>query len=139
MKIIDCKAIQYLINMSPGHKIQENLHRSMPFSNLIKLKIQNCPTLKYLFCDSVARCLKHLQKLTIENCPLMEEVILGEGASNGSIIKMSKLRMMILDDLPRLVHFYKDNNFCDEIQPLFNQMVRFLNSQHSTIILSEIN
>ena len=127
MKIKNCKANKYLAGMSPGDKIQESLHRSIPFSNLIKLKIKNCPKLKYLFCNSIGRCLDKLEELKIENCPTMEEVVLQKSTNDGNIIIMSKLRIMILIDLPRLIHFYKGNIFSGQIQPLFNQMVRLLN------------
>ena len=127
MKIKNCKAIEYLARMSLSDEIQESLHHSKPFSNLIKLKIKNCPKLKYLFCNSIGRCLDKLEELKIENCPTMEEVVLQKSTNDGNIIIMSKLRIMILIDLPRLIHFYKGNIFSGQIQPLFNQMVRLLN------------
>ncbi|WOG90661.1 hypothetical protein DCAR_0309905 [Daucus carota subsp. sativus] len=122
MKIKACHAIEYLARISPGDKIQESLHQSIPFSNLIKLKIKSCYSLKYLFCDSFGRCLHQLKELEIVSCPEIEQVVLGEGASDGNIIHMSKLKIMILTDLPRLLHFYKDAR---QNQPLFNQMVEF--------------
>ena len=127
MKIKDCRAIEDLARMSPSDKIPEDLHQSIPFHNLMTLKIQNCPSLKYLFCDSVARCFVQLQELYIEDCPIMEQIVLGTSASHGNIINMSKLRIMHLYDLPRLVPFYKGNIFSDQIQPLFNHTVRLLN------------
>ena len=127
MTIKDCKAIEYLSRMSPHDKIPESLHWSIPFSNLIKLEINNCPNLKYLFSVSVARCLVQLQELHMKDCPLMEQVVLQESTSDGDIIKMSKLRIMILTDLPRLTHFHKGNSFSGQIQPMFDGMVRLLN------------
>nr|XP_017241456.1 PREDICTED: uncharacterized protein LOC108214152 [Daucus carota subsp. sativus]XP_017241457.1 PREDICTED: uncharacterized protein LOC108214152 [Daucus carota subsp. sativus]XP_017241458.1 PREDICTED: uncharacterized protein LOC108214152 [Daucus carota subsp. sativus]XP_017241459.1 PREDICTED: uncharacterized protein LOC108214152 [Daucus carota subsp. sativus]XP_017241460.1 PREDICTED: uncharacterized protein LOC108214152 [Daucus carota subsp. sativus]XP_017241461.1 PREDICTED: uncharacterized pro len=124
MKIQDCRFIEYLARMSPGNKIGGSLPQSIPFSNLTKLKINNCHSLKYLFCNSVARCLNKVQKLKIENCHMMEEVVLGEGTSDGNM-SMPELRKMTLIDLPRLIHFYKDNTFSGQIQPLFNQTVEF--------------
>ena len=128
MEIKDCTAIEYLASMSPRYEIQESFNQSIPFSNLLNLTIKNCQNLEYLFCNSVARCLEQLQELQIKKCPKMKEVVLGKGTSDGNIINMSKLRVMILTDLPRLIHFYKDNTFSDQIQPqpLFNQMVRLL-------------
>ncbi|KAL1822103.1 hypothetical protein ACET3Z_008881 [Daucus carota] len=126
MQIENCKAMEYLARISsPQGEIQESLQRSTPFSNLINLKIKCCPSLEYLFCNSVARCLLLLQELHIEDCPLMKEVVRGEGKSDGNIINMSKLRIMILSNLPRLVHFYKDKISCAQIQPLFDGMVVF--------------
>ena len=56
----------------------------------------------------------------------MEEVVLGEGTSDGNM-SMPELRKMTLIDLPRLIHFYKDNIFSGQIQPLFNETVCLLN------------
>ncbi|WOG90664.1 hypothetical protein DCAR_0309908 [Daucus carota subsp. sativus] len=126
MQIENCKAMEYLARISsPQGEIQESLQRSTPFSNLIKLEIKCCLSLKYLFCDSIARCLLLLEELHIRDCPLMEEVVREEGKSDGNIINMSKLRKMSLIKLPRLVHFYKDKIPYAQIQPLFDRMVAF--------------
>ena len=136
MQIENCKAMEYLARISsPQGEIQESLQRSTPFSNLIKLKINCCLSLEYLFCNSVARCLLLLQELHIEDCPLMEEVVRGEGKSDGNIINMSKLRIMSLIKLPRLVHFYKDKIPYAQIQPLFDRMVCFAYPSSIIIII----
>ncbi|XP_017243370.1 probable disease resistance protein At4g27220 [Daucus carota subsp. sativus] len=123
----ECNEMEHLASMSQG-EIQ--LSQQTSFSKLTCLEIKRCRGLKYLFCNSVAKCLTQLQKLMIKDCHVIEVIIINEGSTNGDIIHFSKLEELELSNVPRLRTFYganKDTVMQPSAQfpPLFHRMVEF--------------
>ncbi|KAL1830761.1 hypothetical protein ACET3Z_000412 [Daucus carota] len=121
--------MEHLARMSQG-EIQHSQQTS--FSKLTCLEIKRCLGLRYLFCNSVAKCLTQLQKLIIQDCPVMEAIVINEGSSNGDTISFSHLKELELSEVPRLRSFYGENKDAmvqpfAQCQPQFNRMVEFPN------------
>ncbi|KAL1830758.1 hypothetical protein ACET3Z_000409 [Daucus carota] len=122
-----CNEMKYLARMSQG-EIQQSQQTS--FSKLICLNIIECSGLRYLFCNSVAKCLTQLQKLIIRDCPAMEAIVMNEGSSKGDIIHFPNLEELELSKVPRLSSFCSENKDAmmqpsAQFQPLFHNMVEF--------------
>ncbi|XP_017230293.2 disease resistance protein At4g27190-like [Daucus carota subsp. sativus] len=125
--IEECNKMEYLARMSQG-EIQHSQQTS--FSNLTCLEIKKCSGLRYLFCNSVAKCLTQLQKLIIRNCPAMEAIVMNDGSSKGDIIHFPNLEELELSKVPRLSSFCSENKDAmmqpsAQFQPLFHNMVEF--------------
>lgn len=114
----------------PQDEIQHSLPSWTSFSKLITLDIRNCAAIKFLFSNSVAKCLMQLQKLNVENCFAIEAIVINEGTDDEDVINFSKLKSLRITDMPRLRSFYveeKDMHSSStspiEPQPLFNERV----------------
>ncbi|XP_022641723.1 probable disease resistance protein At1g12280 [Vigna radiata var. radiata] len=78
------------------------------FSNLIRLKVENCGSLSYLFTSSTAKSLAELQIMEIENCKSIEEIVSKEGKeSDEDEIIFPKLNCLNLAYMKNLRRFYK--------------------------------
>ncbi|KAL1830754.1 hypothetical protein ACET3Z_000405 [Daucus carota] len=124
LHIEKCHNMEHLARMSQG-EIKHSQQTS--FSKLTCLVITECSSLRYLFCNSVAKCLTQLQKLMIQECPVMEAIVMNEGSSNKDIISFSHLKELKLRKVPRLKSFCRE--FKDtmtqpsaQLQPLFHRM-----------------
>ncbi|KAL1830766.1 hypothetical protein ACET3Z_000417 [Daucus carota] len=125
--IKECNEMEHLARMSQG-EIQHSQQTS--FSKLTCLEIIECSGLRYLFCNSVAKCLTQLQKLIIRDCPVMEAIVMNDGSSSGDIIHFSNLEELELSKVPKLRSFYSENKDAmmqpsAQFQPLFQRMVEF--------------
>ncbi|XP_052724933.1 uncharacterized protein LOC108346442 isoform X2 [Vigna angularis] len=78
------------------------------FSNLIRLKVENCDSLSYLFTSSTAKSLGNLQRMEIQVCESIEEIVSKEGKeSDEDEIIFPKLNCLSLQYLKNLLRFYK--------------------------------
>ncbi|KAL1830752.1 hypothetical protein ACET3Z_000403 [Daucus carota] len=129
LQIEECNKMDHLAR-TPHNDIQHSQQTS--FTKLTYLEIIKCSGLRYLFCNSVAKCLTQLQKLIIRDCPVMEAIVIHDGSSNGDIIHFSKLEELELSNVPRLTGFCRENKDAMmqpsvQFQPLFHRMVEFPN------------
>ncbi|XP_063947096.1 disease resistance protein At4g27190-like [Daucus carota subsp. sativus] len=127
LHIKECNEMEHLARMSQD-EIQHSPQTS--FSKLTCLEITECSGLRYLFCNSVAKCLTQLQKLIIRDCPVMEAIVMNDGSSSGDIIHFSNLEELELSKVPRLRSFCSKNKDAmmqpsAQFQPLFHRMVEF--------------
>ncbi|KAL1822280.1 hypothetical protein ACET3Z_009058 [Daucus carota] len=104
--IDDCNNLECLARISQN-EIQHTHQKWNAFSRLTILKITSCSALKYLFCESVAKCFVQLQVLRIYWCYKMEVIVMNEGNSGGDIISFPKLESMELAHLPGLTSFHR--------------------------------
>ncbi|PSS01806.1 Disease resistance protein [Actinidia chinensis var. chinensis] len=110
--------------------------KSVSFSNLSVLIIQSCGNLRYLFSLSCARGLLQLERLEIKSSP-MEEIVGFDGEEDEDELTkkicFSKLKYMLLQELPKIISFYPqkdkiastDRKFSPHSQSLFNEKVVF--------------
>ncbi|KAH6814822.1 hypothetical protein C2S51_023840 [Perilla frutescens var. frutescens] len=83
------------------------------FAGLCKLRVSGFKEMKNLFSLPMTQsgCLLQLEKLQISNCEIMEQIILWnedeENQRNIRITPFPKLKLLILDSLPRLASFCK--------------------------------
>ncbi|XP_065848950.1 uncharacterized protein [Euphorbia lathyris] len=80
------------------------------FTNIMRLEVYNCNSLKYLFTISMVECLVQLKELEINNCELVEEIILNkkdEEMEKDSINKIvfPNLDYLSLEELPNVKSF----------------------------------
>lgn len=138
LHIIYSQNMEYLAKMLPG-EIMYSFQPLKSFSKLITLKFKDCYGMKYLCCESVAKCLVQLQELSIDSCLLMEAIVVNEGTSDGEIINFSRLKSLTLSEMPRLKSFYMEKKrlhpsstasvidssaiTSSQFQPLFDGMV----------------
>ncbi|KAL6288646.1 hypothetical protein ACE6H2_006156 [Prunus campanulata] len=109
LSIMCDKDIEYLMN-GTDWTCQHPDKRS--FMNLRSIAIDSCDELKYIFSLSVAQNLVHLQSLTVERCDKVEEIISKErmeGDNASHMVKLSRLTVLKLLDLPKLLGFYTSN------------------------------
>ncbi|KAL1830771.1 hypothetical protein ACET3Z_000422 [Daucus carota] len=124
LHIEECNKLEHLARMS---QCEIQLSQQTSFSKLTYLEIERCSGLRYLFCNSVAKCLTQLQKLMIRDCPVMEAIVMNDGSSNGDIISFSQLKELELSKVPRLRSFYRENKDAimqpsAQFGPLFHRM-----------------
>lgn len=135
-----CNSVEHLARISQ-YEIQFIPRQQSSFSKLTILQITNCSRMKYLFSNSVAKCLLQLQHLSIHGCDMMEVIVMNEGASyRGHIISFSNLISLKLSDMQRLTSFYgkrrnahtslisyMDNStiHSSQSQPMFDEIVCF--------------
>ncbi|PQQ02806.1 hypothetical protein Pyn_09310 [Prunus yedoensis var. nudiflora] len=84
------------------------------FINLRSIVINRCCELKYVFSLSVAQNLVQLQSLTVDDCANVEEIISKERMEDDNashMIKLSRLTVLKLVDLPKLLDFYTSNQY----------------------------
>ncbi|KAF7147387.1 hypothetical protein RHSIM_Rhsim03G0020800 [Rhododendron simsii] len=110
------------------------MHWLNSFNRLIVLHISNCKT-KYLFSQSTARGLVHLEELVVQSCERMEEIVGFEGQNDEeeltSELKFRKLKRLVLQFLPNFISFYSKKEKVEttmgsssaSAQPLFNEKV----------------
>ena len=84
----------------------ENHHQPIGFPKLKTIEVVNCGNLEYIIPISIARDLPQLESLTLEDLPQLKQVFGHEeggddGEGNNSVL--SKLRILILKNLPELV------------------------------------
>ncbi|XP_017232031.1 probable disease resistance protein At4g27220 isoform X2 [Daucus carota subsp. sativus] len=142
--IENCNTIEYVARISCGE-----IQHLKSFSNLGLLEIKDCSALKYLFSNSVAKCLVHLQKLAIVNCPMMEAIVMNEGTSDrdDDIINFCKLQWLKIDNVPRLKSFCIQNKdmhsrstthnsaiSSSQAQPLFDKKAAFPSLEELTLV-----
>ncbi|KAL6288652.1 hypothetical protein ACE6H2_006162 [Prunus campanulata] len=109
LSIMYDKDIEYLMNGTDWTR-QHPDKRS--FMNLRSIAIRYCCELKYVFSLSVAQNLVQLQSLTVESCHKVEEIISNERMEDDNashMIKLSRLTILKLSDLPELLGFYTSN------------------------------
>ncbi|PQQ02810.1 putative disease resistance protein [Prunus yedoensis var. nudiflora] len=109
LSIMYDKDIEYLMNGTDWTR-QHPDKRS--FMNLRSIAICYCCELKYVFSLSVAQNLVQLQSLTVESCHKVEEIISNERMEDDNashMIKLSRLTILKLTDMPELLGFYTSN------------------------------
>ena len=96
-EVISCSSLENLVSCK------------VSFSNLIRLKVESCNRLSYLFTSSTAESLAQLQKIEIRMCGSIEEIVSnkeeGEKLNEDEII-FPKLTHLILFMLFKLRRFY---------------------------------
>jgi Leucine-rich repeat (LRR) protein len=84
------------------------------FVNLRIVKVEHCDKLKFVFSSSIARGLSQLEQLEIRECSIMEEILVTEesGAVEETILKVlfPQLKFLILKELPILKRFCEGSN-----------------------------
>lgn len=98
--------MEYLARISEDN-FQHSRQQRTSFFKVITLIIHYCPAMRYIFSNSVAKCLVELQEITIARCDVMEAIIMNEGTSSGDIITFPRLKSLELRKLQRLKSFYK--------------------------------
>jgi Leucine-rich repeat (LRR) protein len=84
------------------------------FGNLRIVKVEHCEKLKFVFPSSIARGLSQLEELEVSECSIMEELIVTDElrAVEETILKVlfPQLKFLILKELPILKRFCEGSN-----------------------------
>ncbi|WCJ26620.1 hypothetical protein M5689_008425 [Euphorbia peplus] len=130
-----CDGLEFLCSLSvTGQRVLENIeymelsclkklsvlvkkegdvaHGSSCFSNLTRLLIQGCPSIKRLFPTNLLPNLKNLEQLYVLDCPLMEEIFGADEEEESKIVEkeifsLPKLSILWLVNLPKLKRFFR--------------------------------
>jgi len=91
------------------------------FQNLTSLKVWHCENLSYLFTLSMVKSFAQLKNLEIIHCESIKEIVATrKGEMEGErLLLFSKLKNLVLDDLPKLNFFCHANLLeCQSLQEL---------------------
>ncbi|MED6213767.1 hypothetical protein PIB30_096530 [Stylosanthes scabra] len=79
-------------------------------SSLTRLKVEDCPSLKYLISSSTVKSLVNLQELYISNCEALESVVAYQPHDIDDVITFQGLKKLSLSKIPKLESFYTPNS-----------------------------
>jgi len=100
MEIKECESIEEIVSK------EESDEDEIIFPQLTCLKVNNCPSLSYLFTSSTARSLGQLQRMEIKKCKSIEEIVSKEESDEDQIM-FPRLRSLNLENLKKLTRFYR--------------------------------
>nr|XP_017238234.1 PREDICTED: probable disease resistance protein At4g27220 isoform X1 [Daucus carota subsp. sativus] len=138
LKILDideCDNMGHLASISRDG-IQDSVQSATWFAKLTILNIRRCSNLKYLFCNNIAKTLIQLQELYVDSCDSMEAIVMNAGTSDGEIINFAKLKLLEIEDMPKLRSFCAENSNYPSAQylALLDRMVAFPSLEHIRVI-----
>ncbi|KAF9669915.1 hypothetical protein SADUNF_Sadunf13G0014300 [Salix dunnii] len=102
-----------LDNLNNLEKICNGQPVAESFSKLRILKVKSCPMLKNLFSLHMDRGLLQLEEINITDCKIMEVIVAeesGGGADEDEAIKLTQLRTLTLEYLPRFTSVSSKSN-----------------------------
>ncbi|KAG2380649.1 Disease resistance protein [Vigna angularis] len=106
-EVISCSSLENLLTCR------------VSFSNLTRLKVENCDGLSYLLTSSTAKSLGRLQRMEIEECKSIEEIVSKERKeSDEDEIMFPQLSFLNLKYLSNLRWFYRGNLSFPSLQEL---------------------
>ena len=111
-KVRPDKAFQTIEALNVSRLCQ--LERLLPFldafKNLKDLRVRGCPAMINVLVSSTAKSLPQLTRISIENCKQMREIMASEEGEIMDETVFSRLRILVLHNLPSLQCFYPGNS-----------------------------
>ncbi|KAG8661224.1 hypothetical protein MANES_02G220660v8 [Manihot esculenta] len=94
----------FLHNLNNLEKIYRGPYTVGSFSDLRKLKVENCNALRSLFSFSMFNVLKKLEKVNVNNCEIIQVIVAKEGEDDEEC-ELMQLRSLTLENLPQFTSF----------------------------------
>uniref|UniRef100_A0A2C9WG35 AAA+ ATPase domain-containing protein n=1 Tax=Manihot esculenta TaxID=3983 RepID=A0A2C9WG35_MANES len=94
----------FLHNLNNLEKIYRGPYTVGSFSDLRKLKVENCNALRSLFSFSMFNVLKKLEEVNVNNCEIIQVIVAKEGEDDEEC-ELTQLRSLTLENLPRFTSF----------------------------------
>uniref|UniRef100_A0A2C9WG31 AAA+ ATPase domain-containing protein n=1 Tax=Manihot esculenta TaxID=3983 RepID=A0A2C9WG31_MANES len=94
----------FLHNLNNLEKIYRGPYTVGSFSDLRKLKVENCNALRSLFSFSMFNVLKKLEEVNVNNCEIIQVIVAKEGEDDEEC-ELTQLRSLTLENLPQFTSF----------------------------------
>ncbi|XP_043808084.1 uncharacterized protein LOC110609174 isoform X4 [Manihot esculenta] len=94
----------FLHNLNNLEKIYGGPYTVGSFSDLRKLKVENCNALRSLFSFSMFNVLKKLEEVNVNNCEIIQVIVAKEGEDDEEC-ELTQLRSLTLENLPQFISF----------------------------------
>ncbi|OAY58902.1 hypothetical protein MANES_02G215600v8 [Manihot esculenta] len=120
----------FLHNLNNLEKIYRGRHTVGPFSDLRKLKVENCNALRSLFSFSMFNVLKKLEEVNVNNCEIIQVIVAKEGEDDEEC-ELTQLRSLTLENLPQFT------SFCSQVK-VHSTSQRARNQEIATTASNEI-
>eukprot|EP00268_Persea_americana_P050197 TRINITY_DN5441_c1_g1_i6.p1 TRINITY_DN5441_c1_g1~~TRINITY_DN5441_c1_g1_i6.p1 ORF type:complete len:226 (-),score=40.13 TRINITY_DN5441_c1_g1_i6:275-898(-) len=129
--------------------VDTGLHKEEPtqgdtLAKLKRIRISNCPKLKYVLSVGWFQTLQNLEEIDVFNCQAMEEMVVDMGdiseANNNIPITLPRLEIITLTDLPKLKSICKRTLICSSLEeidvegcPMLKMLPFSINSLSSSV------
>ncbi|KAG8661247.1 hypothetical protein MANES_02G215425v8 [Manihot esculenta] len=120
----------FLHNLNNLEKIYQEPYSVGSFSDLRKLKVENCNALRSLFSFSMFNVLKKLEEVNVNNCKIIQVIVAKEGEDDEEC-ELTQLRSLTLENLPRFT------SFCSQVK-VHSTSQRARNQEIATTASNEI-
>uniref|UniRef100_A0A199UA14 AAA+ ATPase domain-containing protein n=1 Tax=Manihot esculenta TaxID=3983 RepID=A0A199UA14_MANES len=120
----------FLHNLINLEKIYRGPYTVGSFSDLRKLKVENCNALRSLFSFSMFNVLKKLEEVNVNNCEIIQVIVAKEGEDDEEC-ELTQLRSLTLENLPQFT------SFCSQVK-VHSTSQRARNQEIATTASNEI-
>ncbi|KAG8661263.1 hypothetical protein MANES_02G215700v8 [Manihot esculenta] len=120
----------FLHNLNNLEKIYRGPYTVESFSDLRKLKVENCNALRSLFSFSIFNVLKKLEEVNVNNCEIIQVIVAKEGEDDEEC-ELTQLRSLTLENLPQFT------SFCSQVK-VHSTSQRARNQEIATTASNEI-
>uniref|UniRef100_A0A199U9Q0 NB-ARC domain-containing protein n=1 Tax=Manihot esculenta TaxID=3983 RepID=A0A199U9Q0_MANES len=120
----------FLHNLNNLEKIYRGPYTVGSFSDLRKLKVENCSALRSLFSFSMFNVLKKLEEVNVNNCEIIQVIVAKEGEDDEEC-ELTQLRSLTLENLPQFT------SFCSQVK-VHSTSQRARNQEIATTASNEI-
>ncbi|XP_043808127.1 uncharacterized protein LOC122722173 isoform X2 [Manihot esculenta] len=120
----------FLHNLNNLEKIYRGPYTVGSFSDLRKLRVENCNALRSLFSFSMFNVLKKLEEVNVNNCEIIQVIVAKEGEDDEEC-ELTQLRSLTLENLPQIT------SFCSQVK-VHSTSQRAQNQEIATTASNEI-
>ncbi|KAG8661250.1 uncharacterized protein LOC110607877 [Manihot esculenta] len=120
----------FLHNLNNLEKIYRGPYTVGSFSDLRKLKVENCNALRSLFSFSMFNVLKKLEEVNVNNCEIIQVIVAKEGEDDEEC-ELTQLQSLTLENLPQFT------SFCSQVK-VHSTFQRARNQEIATTASNEI-